>query len=99
MSILALVLQDQGKYETAEGMSRQALEVREKALGNEHPSSLTRVSNLVAVLRDQGKYEAAEEMDRRAVEGGLSMQVLVPPFPAPLPCIRIAAPCPAWWRQ
>jgi hypothetical protein len=30
---------------------------------------------------------------------GLSMQVLVPPFPAPLPRIRIAAPCRAWWSR
>ncbi|KAI9778300.1 MAG: hypothetical protein M1816_004150 [Peltula sp. TS41687] len=41
----------------------------EKALGKEHPDTLTSVSNLASVLQHQGKYEAAEEMDRRALEG------------------------------
>ncbi|PVH91488.1 hypothetical protein DM02DRAFT_620498, partial [Periconia macrospinosa] len=50
-------------------MNRRALEGREKALGKEHPSTLTSVSNLALVLRYQGKYEAAEAMNRRALEG------------------------------
>lgn len=40
--------------------NRGALEGREKALGKEHPSTLTNVSNLVLVLQNQGKYEAVE---------------------------------------
>ncbi len=69
LSLLALVLRYQGKYEAAEEMNRRALEGREKVLGVEHPDTLTSVSNLASVLRDQGKYEAAEEMNRRALEG------------------------------
>ena len=60
---------DWGKYEAAEKMHQRALEGKEKALGVEHPSTLTSVSNLVVVLGDQGKYEAAEEMHQRALEG------------------------------
>ncbi|KAF2786064.1 hypothetical protein K505DRAFT_368547 [Melanomma pulvis-pyrius CBS 109.77] len=41
--ILGLVLQYRGKYEAAEEMNRQALEGREKALGKEHPDTLTSV--------------------------------------------------------
>ncbi|KAK4890549.1 hypothetical protein LTR49_028725, partial [Elasticomyces elasticus] len=66
---LAQVLQCQGKYEAAEEMNRRALKGYEKALGPEHPHTLTSVSNLAQVLQCQGKYEAAEEMNRRALKG------------------------------
>ncbi|KAN0110923.1 hypothetical protein V8E51_007310 [Hyaloscypha variabilis] len=58
-----------GRYDTAEEMNRQALAGREKALGQEHPNTLTSVSNLALVLQCQGKYELAEEMNRRALAG------------------------------
>jgi hypothetical protein len=45
------VLQYQGKYETAEEMNRRALAEYEKALGVEHPFTLTSVSYLASVLR------------------------------------------------
>ncbi|KAK4888081.1 hypothetical protein LTR27_012977 [Elasticomyces elasticus] len=67
-TILALVLQDQGKYEAAGKMNRRALEGREKVLRKKHPSTLTSVDNLASVLQYQGKYEA-EEMNRRVLEG------------------------------
>ncbi|TKA54918.1 hypothetical protein B0A55_13127 [Friedmanniomyces simplex] len=60
---------EQGEYAAAEEMNRRALEGYEKALGKEHPGTLTSVSDLARVLRDQGKYEAAEAMNRRVLEG------------------------------
>ncbi len=69
LSLLARVLQSQGKYEAAEKMNRRALQGREKALGVEHPHTLISVNNLASVLQDQGKYEAAEKMNRRALQG------------------------------
>jgi len=69
VSNLASVLQQQGKYEAAEEMNRRALEGREKALGKQHPDTLSSVSILAGVLQYRGKYEAAEEMNRRALEG------------------------------
>ncbi|KAK3612822.1 hypothetical protein LTR22_028443, partial [Elasticomyces elasticus] len=65
----AWFMQEQGQYEAAEEMNRRALKGYEKALGPEHPNTLTSVSNLAEVLRSQGKYEAAEEMNRRALKG------------------------------
>lgn len=41
LSNLALVLQYEGRYKAAEEMSQRALEGREKALGKEHPDTLT----------------------------------------------------------
>jgi hypothetical protein len=53
---LASVLSDQGKYEQAEEMHRQALGLSETVLGEEYPFTLTSMNNLATVLRDQGKY-------------------------------------------
>jgi hypothetical protein len=44
-------------------LNRRALEGREKALGAEHPHTLTSADNLALMLRDQGKYEEAEKMN------------------------------------
>jgi len=56
------VLNSQGKYEEAEQMHRQALELKKDVLGSEHPSTLNSINNLALVLRSQGKYEEAEQM-------------------------------------
>ena len=54
---IADVLSRQGKYEEAERMHRQALALRERVLGKEHPDTLTSMNNLASVLSRQGKYE------------------------------------------
>ncbi|EXJ73257.1 uncharacterized protein A1O5_03017 [Cladophialophora psammophila CBS 110553] len=66
---LSTVLQDQGKYEEAEEIGRQALSGYEKAVGPDELDTLTCVSNLAAVIQVQGKYDQAEEMNRRALAG------------------------------
>ena len=69
LSLLALVLQDQGKYEAAEEMNRRALEGREKVLGVEHPETLTSVSNLASVLQYQQRYNDGSILYLRALAG------------------------------
>ncbi|KAK5202618.1 Gluconate transport-inducing protein required for gluconate-H+ symport [Exophiala xenobiotica] len=59
MDNLAVVLRQQGKYEDAEQMQRQTLDLREKVLGEEHPSTLTSMNDLAEVLQQQGKYKEA----------------------------------------
>ena len=61
--------QEQGSYDKAKAMYRQALEVREKVLGVEHPETLTSVGDLALVLQYQGKYKEAEAINRRALDG------------------------------
>jgi tetratricopeptide (TPR) repeat protein len=68
MNNLALVLSDQGKYEQAEEIHRQILELRETILGEEHPDTLTSMNNLALGLSNQGEYEQAEEMHRQELE-------------------------------
>src|SRR5437762_585064 len=67
MNNLAVVLSDQGRYEQAEEMHRQALALKERVLGKEHPDTLTSMSNLAGVLSGQGKYEQAVELDRQVL--------------------------------
>jgi NTP pyrophosphatase (non-canonical NTP hydrolase) len=67
VSILASVLQDQGKYKKIKKMNRRALKENEKALEAEHSHILISVSNLASVLRGQGKYKKIEKMNRRAL--------------------------------
>ncbi|KAK3341084.1 hypothetical protein B0T25DRAFT_329824 [Lasiosphaeria hispida] len=57
-----------GKYQEAEQMHQQALQLSEKVSGQEHPDTLTSMNNLALVLRGQGKYQEAEQMHRRALQ-------------------------------
>ncbi|KAI1382616.1 uncharacterized protein F4822DRAFT_100890 [Hypoxylon trugodes] len=57
-----------GKYNEAEQMYRQTLELRERMLGREHPSTLASMNNLALVLDSQGKYKEAEQMHRQTLE-------------------------------
>jgi hypothetical protein len=49
-----------GKYREAGLMHQQTLDLKQKALGEEHPSTLDSMNNLANVLRQQGQYEEAE---------------------------------------
>ncbi|KAK9422560.1 putative Polyketide synthase [Seiridium unicorne] len=57
-----------GKYEEAEQMHRETLELYKSVLGLEHPSTLDSIHNLALVLRSLGKYEEAEQMHRETLE-------------------------------
>jgi len=57
-----------GQYPKAEPLLRQALEVRERTLGKEHPDTLGAINNLAVLLSDKGDYTAAEPLFRRVLE-------------------------------
>ncbi|KAF2730992.1 hypothetical protein EJ04DRAFT_443952, partial [Polyplosphaeria fusca] len=69
VSNLAGVLQYQGNYEAAEAMNRRALEGYEKALGKDHPNTLTSVYCLAFLFHQQRQYEAALSLYERASRG------------------------------
>jgi len=50
-------------------MIRRALDGCEKALGNDHPETLTNVHYFVCLLHEQKRYEAASELYQRAFSG------------------------------
>jgi tetratricopeptide (TPR) repeat protein len=78
------VLQYQGKYEAAEEMNRRALEGSEKALGKEHPDTLTSVYCLAFLLHQRQQYEAASALYQRASSG--YQYVLGPEHPTTVAC-------------
>ncbi len=58
---------DRGEYEEAESLHRQALALKEKALGGTHPDYGTSLHELANVLSRQGKYGEAEDLFRQAL--------------------------------
>ena len=69
LDTLATELQNQGKYDEAEPLFREALEVDRETLGNRHPDTLAAVSNLGGLLHAKGDLAAAEPLLREALEG------------------------------
>jgi tetratricopeptide (TPR) repeat protein len=55
------------QYSQAEGLYQEALNIRQSALGSQHPD-VAKIYNNLAVLRaEQGRYQEAEQFYRRAV--------------------------------
>ena len=65
---LAEELRVQGKYEEAELLVREVLEVLRATLGNRHPDTLGSINNLGLLLKDKGDLAAAEPLLREALE-------------------------------
>lgn len=57
-----------GNYKTAEKIHGEALELRNKVLGPEHPDTLRSRNGLAIALYSQGQYKEAEQMYRQALE-------------------------------
>jgi hypothetical protein len=55
LALIALVLQNQGKYEKAEEMNQRALAGYEKVLGLDHPNTLTSVYCLANLLDNKAR--------------------------------------------
>ena len=68
LDTLATELQNQGKYDEAEPLFREALEVDRETLGNRHPDTLAAISNLGGLLHAKGDLAAAEPLCREALE-------------------------------
>ena len=66
---LGILYADQGRLAEAEAMYERALAGKEKALGAEHPSTLSTVGNLGILYTNQGRLAEAEAMYERALAG------------------------------
>ena len=69
LNLYASVLGDQGKYEAAEEANRQVLEVFEKVLGKEHPSTLISLRCLADLMERLGRKHDELSLYERVVTG------------------------------
>jgi CHAT domain-containing protein len=60
-------LYNQGKYEEAIPLAKQALFIRGEALGKDHPDFAQSLNNLAELYRNQGRYAQAEPLYQRAL--------------------------------
>jgi len=70
MSSLALskFFRDQNKYKEAANLLNEALQIREKTLGESHPAVAATLNNLAVLHGKRGKYKEAEPLCKRALE-------------------------------
>ena len=69
IALLASILLELGHAEEAEVEYRRAVIGRTKALGANHPDTLSSINGLAVALHFQGRYEEAEKLYRSALEG------------------------------
>jgi tetratricopeptide (TPR) repeat protein len=62
-----IMLYQEGKYEDAILYAKRALEISEKALGNDHPDVAASLNNLASLYYTTGKYSEAEPLYKRAL--------------------------------
>jgi tetratricopeptide (TPR) repeat protein len=63
----ATELYQQGKYDEAIILVKQILEIREKALGPNHPAVAASLNNLAELYRNQGNYAEAEPLFQQSL--------------------------------
>ena len=63
----ATQLYQQGKYDEAIPLVQKILEIREKALGPDHPDVAASLNNLAELYRNQGNYAEAETLFQQSL--------------------------------
>ena len=63
----AMTLDASGRYDEAEPLYREAIEIAEATLGKEHPAYATNLNNLAELLRATGRFGEAEPLYRQAM--------------------------------
>ena len=62
MNNLASIYNEQGKYDEAEVLYKQCLERRIAVLGENHPNTISTISNLEAMYESQGRHDEANAL-------------------------------------
>lgn len=68
MNAHATTLHATGRYDQAEPLFREALQITRDTLGARHPTTANRLNNLAALLNATGRYDEAEPLYREALE-------------------------------
>jgi tetratricopeptide (TPR) repeat protein len=69
MQYLGDIYRHQGKYNEAETVYGQALEIMRRVIGPDHPTTLITLSDIAALYQRQGKYTLAETYARQELAG------------------------------
>ena len=64
---LALLYDSQGRYNDAEPLYLQSLDIRKRQLSNDHPDVATSLNNLALLYESQGKYLESENLAQQAL--------------------------------
>ena len=62
MGNLASTYSDQGRWNEAEQLEVQVMDMRKRLLGPDHPHTLTSMANLASTYSDQGRWNEAEQL-------------------------------------
>lgn len=65
---MATLLDARGKYAEAEALYRQAMEARQRLLGNEDPDTISSMNGVALTLMSQGRYGEAEGYATKVLE-------------------------------
>ncbi len=68
MDLIGTVHQNLGLFEPAEPLIREALEIRRRRFGDEHPEVAASLHHLAAWLHAAGRYQDAEALYRRVLD-------------------------------
>ena len=64
----ALVLSENGDFNSAEQLIVQVMDMRKKVLGADHPETLTSMGNLAVTYRNQGRWNEAEQLEIQVMD-------------------------------
>ena len=56
-----------GRWKEAEELNMQAMEMRKRVLGQEHPDALTSMANLASTYQNQGRRKEAEQLEMQVM--------------------------------
>ncbi len=65
---IGLLYHTMGKYNDAEGFTKEALRIRQEILGDNSPAYAISLNNLAMLYRSEGKYNEAEKLINEAIE-------------------------------
>jgi tetratricopeptide (TPR) repeat protein len=68
LSNFALVMQENGDWNTAEQLQNQIIEMRKKLLGPEHLCTLLSMGNLAGIYSYQGRWNMAEQLELQVMD-------------------------------
>jgi tetratricopeptide (TPR) repeat protein len=84
LGMLAEIYRMQGRYAEAEPLYQQALAIKKKVLGPEHPDMAMTLNNLAVLYKSAGKYAKAEPLYRHAL--AIFEAALGPTHPKAITC-------------